>query len=61
MAQRLSRRVQPKTREKRRAAAARYFDMTPEELDESLRDPGEARKAIAFALRAIRHLVRDKD
>jgi hypothetical protein len=46
-----------RVREKRRAAAARYFEMEPAELEKLLRDPKELRRAIVFVMAAMKIML----
>ena len=57
MPQRLSHRAPDRVREKRRAAAARYFEMEPAELEKLLRDQKELRRAVVFVLATMKHLL----
>jgi hypothetical protein len=57
MAQQLKRVAPDGLRDKRRAAASRYFSMTPAELDKLLQDPKEARRALIFMLGVMKLLL----
>lgn len=61
MAQHLKRITAAPLREKRRAAAAHYFDMAPDELEKLLRDPKEQRRALVFILSSMKLLLGTKN